>query len=57
MLAAMGREAGADRPIHFSLGPHQCRQVVAMREGPSGRLVPRVVSLDALVRHPGPGAG
>ncbi|MBK1735427.1 peptidase M15 [Halorhodospira abdelmalekii] len=33
----------ADRPIHVSYGPEHNRQVVWMREGPSGRRVPQVV--------------
>ena len=31
---------GPERPIHISYGPDQSRQVVEMREGPSGRLIP-----------------
>ncbi len=34
---------GADRPIHVSVGPDQSRQIVHMRCGPSGRLIPWVV--------------
>jgi DNA phosphorothioation-associated putative methyltransferase len=37
---------GPDRPIHVSHGPEQSRQVVVMRQGPSGRLVPRVLTLE-----------
>ena len=33
-----------DRPIHVSAGPAATRQLVEMRRGPSGRLVPRVVT-------------
>jgi hypothetical protein len=32
-----------DRPIHVSVGPDSARQIVHMRRGPSGRLVPRLV--------------
>lgn len=35
---------GADRPLHVSVGPEATRQIVVMSRGPSGRLVPRVVS-------------
>ncbi|MEO7330294.1 MAG: hypothetical protein ABI193_17085 [Minicystis sp.] len=34
---------GADRPLHVSVGPEQARQIVHLRRGPSGRLIPRVV--------------
>lgn len=34
---------GSDRPLHVSVGPDAVRQIVHMRRGPSGRLVPRVV--------------
>jgi hypothetical protein len=34
---------GPDRPIHVSVGPDNTRQIVSMRRGPSGRLIPRVV--------------
>lgn len=37
---------GSDRPIHVSVGPESTRQVVSMRRGPSGRLVPQVVRVD-----------
>jgi DNA phosphorothioation-associated putative methyltransferase len=37
---------GDDRPIHVSHGPNRDRQVVLMVAGKSGRLVPRVVSLN-----------
>jgi hypothetical protein len=40
---------GDDRPIHVSHGPNRDRQIVLMVEGKSGRLVPRVVSLDQFV--------
>lgn len=36
---------GSDRPIHVSYGPEHSRQVVWMREGPSGRRVPKVLSM------------
>lgn len=32
-----------DRPFHVSVGPDAKRQIVSMRRGPSGRLVPHVV--------------
>jgi hypothetical protein len=38
---------GADKPIHVSYGPEHSRQVVTMRPGPSGRLVPRVFPVEA----------
>ena len=38
---------GADKPIHVSYGPEHSRQVVTMRPGPSGRLVPRAFSVEA----------
>lgn len=34
---------GPERPLHVSVGPDGSRQIVHMRRGPSGRLVPRVV--------------
>lgn len=37
-----------DRPIHVSAGPDGTRQVVKMVRGPSGRLLPRVVSPSSL---------
>ena len=36
---------GSELPIHVSFGPDHSRQVVTMRPGPSGRLVPRVGGL------------
>lgn len=33
-----------DRPIHVSSGPEQTRQVVLLVDGPSGRLMPRVIT-------------
>ena len=36
-------------PIHVSYGPDQSRQVVWMKPGPSGRLVPRVIPLTQFV--------
>jgi hypothetical protein len=35
---------GPDRPLHVSAGPQGARQITEMRRGPSGRLVPRVVT-------------
>jgi hypothetical protein len=32
---------GDDRPIHVSVGPDNSRQVVLMRKGKSGKLIPR----------------
>jgi hypothetical protein len=43
---------GADKPIHVSYGPEHRRQVVTMLPGPSGRLVPRTVSVEAFLDHP-----
>jgi DNA phosphorothioation-associated putative methyltransferase len=43
---------GPDRPIHVSYGPEHSRQVVIMRAGPSGRLLPRVVRLEAFLNAP-----
>lgn len=43
---------GADKPIHVSYGPEHERQVVTMLPGPSGRLVPRTVSVEAFLDHP-----
>jgi hypothetical protein len=34
---------GESRPIHVSVGPEAARQIVHMRPGPSGRLIPRIV--------------
>jgi hypothetical protein len=41
---------GADKPIHVSYGPEHSRQVVTMLPGPSGRLVPRVITVEAFLR-------
>lgn len=43
---------GDDLPLHVSYGPQQSRQVVRMVPGPSGRLVPRVVSCERFVAAP-----
>jgi hypothetical protein len=46
-----------DRPLHVSVGPDNTRQIVDMREGPSGRRVPRVLTPQAfldLVAHTDP---
>jgi len=40
---------GADKPIHVSHGPERARQVVMMLPGPSGRLVPRTLSVEAFL--------
>ena len=40
---------GSDKPIHVSYGPEQSRQLVVMRPGPSGRLVPRICSVEAFL--------
>jgi len=45
---------GPDRPIHVSHGPSHSRQVVAMRAGPSGRLVPRQIKLEVFLRNSAP---
>jgi hypothetical protein len=37
---------GDDLPVHVSYGPDQSRQVVMMVAGPSGRLVPRLTSVE-----------
>ncbi|MBN2887443.1 MAG: DNA phosphorothioation-associated putative methyltransferase [Chromatiaceae bacterium] len=37
---------GVNQPIHVSHGPNHDRQVVWMRPGPSGRLVPRVMGVE-----------
>ncbi|KAA6182245.1 DNA phosphorothioation-associated putative methyltransferase [Thiohalocapsa marina] len=37
---------GPNLPIHVSYGPQHSRQVVLMRPGKSGRLVPKVVSVE-----------
>lgn len=34
---------GSERPLHVSVGPQHTRQVVYMRRGPSGRLIPKIV--------------
>ncbi|NBC13960.1 MAG: DNA phosphorothioation-associated putative methyltransferase [Gammaproteobacteria bacterium] len=45
---------GLARPIHVSHGPAHGRQVVAMRAGPSGRLVPRQIKLEVFLRNSAP---
>ena len=40
---------GADLPIHVSYGPEDTRQIVTMLPGPSGRLVPRSLSVKAFL--------
>jgi hypothetical protein len=42
-----------DRPIHVSVGPENKREVVWMRKGKSGRLIPRVVGVDSFLRMSG----
>ena len=37
---------GSQRPLHVSVGPDHARQIVFMRSGPSGRLIPKVVKDD-----------
>lgn len=37
-----------ERPLHVSVGPETCRQIVMMRRGPSGRRMPRVVKREEL---------
>ncbi|WP_328987498.1 hypothetical protein [Thiorhodovibrio winogradskyi] len=39
---------GRDLPLHVSHGPEHSRQIVLMRPGPSGRMVPKVVTAAAL---------
>jgi hypothetical protein len=41
---------GDDKPIHVSCGPDNTKQIVKMLPGKSGRLIPRVVSIDAFLR-------
>jgi hypothetical protein len=41
---------GDDQPIHVSFGPNHARQVVLMRPGKSGRLIPKVVSKEAFLQ-------
>ncbi len=43
---------GDHLPVHVSYGPQQSRQVVKMVAGPSGRLIPRVISLDEFLVAP-----
>jgi len=43
---------GSDLPIHVSYGPEQSRQVVRMIAGKTGRLIPRVTSLQELLERP-----
>jgi hypothetical protein len=43
---------GDDLPLHVSYGPEQSRQVVRMVAGKSGRLVPRVTSLEEFLGTP-----
>ena len=43
---------GSDLPIHVSSGPEQSRQVVRMIAGKTGRLIPRVTSLQELLERP-----
>ena len=40
---------GVDRPIHVSYGPNHDRQIVRMVPSKSGRLVPRVVAVEAFL--------
>ncbi|MCF7978506.1 MAG: DNA phosphorothioation-associated putative methyltransferase [Chromatiaceae bacterium] len=40
---------GADQPIHVSYGPEDSRQIVTMLPGPSGRLLPRSLSVNAFL--------
>jgi hypothetical protein len=41
---------GPDLPIHASAGPEESRAIVHLRRGPSGRRVPRVIGVEALLR-------
>lgn len=43
---------GDGLPLHLSYGPKQSRQVVMMVAGPSGRLVPRVITLERFLATP-----
>jgi len=38
---------GPDLPIHVSYGPENSRQVVRMMKGKQGRLVPKILAVDA----------
>ncbi|WP_242519029.1 hypothetical protein [Halochromatium roseum] len=42
---------GADQPIHVSYGPEDSRQIVTMSPGPSGRLLPRSLSVNAFLER------
>lgn len=44
---------GSDRPFHVSVGPEANRQIVWMRRGASGKLVPRVVDAGLLASASG----
>jgi hypothetical protein len=44
---------GDDRPIHVSVGPDNSRQIVLMRKGKSGKLIPKVVGVDSFLRCSG----
>ena len=41
---------GDDRPLHVSVGPENSRQIVVMRLHASGRLMPKVVTLETLAK-------
>jgi hypothetical protein len=43
---------GDDLPLHVSYGPEQSGQVVRMVVGPSGRLIPHMMSVDAFLSLP-----
>lgn len=45
---------GDDQPIHVSHGPNQDRQIIRMSAGPSGKLVPRVVSVPTFLASSDP---
>lgn len=40
---------GADKPVHVSFGPNHDRQIVRMIPSKTGRLMPRVISLDSFL--------
>jgi hypothetical protein len=39
---------GSDRPVYVSIGPERTGRIVAMLPGPSGRRVPRRISIEWL---------
>ena len=37
---------GDNKPIHLSYGPEHNRQIITMSEGPSGKLIPKIVRIN-----------